>query len=863
MTEASSNSLPEQIKDKINEISLLLVMTSEQDEAGIDMLCELFDSIEGAAPSESSCTRLVQAWQQLKSQKGILPIKGFYEALQQLVSNAVAFCDNPESAKFDNEKMPTKSSESKPTEGRQPEALVGVDASFLPEFIENHRMQLEDFESWLLDCQFNSGTGESKDALVKRFIHSLKGDAYSIGVNEIGDACHFVEDILAQTPMDQLVGQLMFFKEWIISYLDALTKGVTPEESSRAFIDRFTQACSLLLPKLALTTDTAAGKQSSSSNQSPSKIPQSYQLSGEMDIFQEFAAEALEHLGNVESVILDSNGAFDKDSVDTIFRGIHSLKGGSAYFTFKEMTETSHLLENMLDEVRGGKRELGEALTGLVMTYIDLQKGLLATAKEAVLAGGVISRSESASSFLKALNDYIENDANGLPHAELAPVNTPAKSTSPSASPSRSSDTAVAVVPKENSPAAKAETLEVKNFVKVDMQRLDHLIDSIGEMVIYSSMLIRRCRDLLADHEDVITTTHRVEKFTRDLQDVGLSMRLVPIKSLFQKMSRLVFDTSKKIKKDISFSMDGEDTELDRNLIDKLADPLMHMVRNALDHGIEPGDEREKIGKPRVGVVHLSASHSGGSILIKIQDDGRGLDPEKLLAKARLNGIIAEGQKLSEQDIFQLIFAAGFSTAAVVTDISGRGVGMDVVRRNVESLRGNIHIESEVGKGTVFTIELPLTLAIVDGIEVTVGTEHLVIPSLSIIEFLKPTKDVLNSALDQGETLQFRGKYLPVFRISDLYDIEPRYSNPLDATFIVVENNEELIALMVDEIIGELSTVIKSLGTLFSEVKGVSGCAVMPNGDVALILDVRSLVQLARSDYRRNAAPGAQLSLPN
>lgn len=361
-------------------------------------------------------------------------------------------------------------------------------------------------------------------------------------------------------------------------------------------------------------------------------------------------------------------------------------------------------------------------------------------------------------------------------------------------------------------------------------------------------MLIRHCRELLGTNEEVQSVGHRVEKFARDLQDIGMSMRLVPIKGLFQKMSRLVWDTSKKIGKDITFEMVGEDTELDRNLIDKLADPLMHMVRNSIDHGIEPPDERVKKGKPRSGRVALSASHSGGSILIRIEDDGRGIDPEKIMAKAVEKGVIEPGTKLSEQEIFQLIFAAGFSTAAVVTDISGRGVGMDVVRRNVESLRGNIHIQSAVNKGSVFTIDLPLTLAIIDGIEIRVGEEHFIIPSLSIVEFIRPRPEMISYTLDRGETFHFRGKYLPIFRLADLYDLPTECTNPVDANFVIVQNNQEHVAIMVDEILGEYSTVIKTLGPTFEGNRGVSGCAIMPDGDVALILDIRLLVQLARTE---------------
>ncbi len=833
--------VPSDICEKVDEISLLLVMSSPEDEVGVTMLCEMFDSLATSVQAHSAGGALAEAWHHLKSQRQNLSIGDFFGQLSRFLKRAVQFCEDPESVNFEE-----AFAEAATPVSAASDDLSGVDTTFLPDFIENHTMQLDELEAWLLDCEFKSDSGEDVNALVKRYLHSLKGDAGAIGLSALEKAVHYVEDCLQTSSAQALAGQLMVFREWIRGYISCLRQGTAPAESADRFIERFKECCAHIVKVQENNSNMPEEQHRSETSEQPSAViaheHEAYTLSGERDIFQEFVAEAQEHLGNVESVILEAEGNFSKDAIDTVFRGIHSLKGGSAYFSFKEMTETSHLLENLLDEARDGKRELDQELCALVLEYIDLQKNLLAAAKEALTKDGTIIRSPASAAFLAALDRFVHGGS-PVPHQVVTPVAAAAALPPP---PEKSSPPQASPPPAEASASAKGEAVEVKTFVKVDTVRLDHLIDSIGEMVIYSSMLIRRCREVLSHDEELLGITHRVEKFARDLQDVGMSMRLVPIKGLFQKMSRLVWDTSKKIKKEIAFSMDGEDTELDRNLIDKLADPLMHMVRNALDHGVEMPDDRERVGKPRCGKVHLSASHSGGSILIRISDDGRGLDPDKLIAKAREKGILNDGQKLSEQEAYQLIFAPGFSTAAAVTDISGRGVGMDVVRKNVESLRGRIHIDSTLGKGTVFTIELPLTLAIVDGVEVTVGTEHFIIPSLAIIEFLKPTAEQLSRTLDRGETFFFRGKFLPVFRLGELFDIEPQYASPVEATLVVVENHRELIALMIDEVVGELSTVIKSLGPVFSEIKGVSGCAVMPNGGVALILDIRSLAQLAR-----------------
>jgi two-component system, chemotaxis family, sensor kinase CheA len=818
--------MSDQLKDKANEISLMLVLLSEGDESGQQMIVELCRELSDLAVKQGGHPRLSAAVDFVLQSVGTPRITAI---LQEFTSSVGRYLDGDTDTRFPNE-----TSEAEPA-AKNVDVSSDVDQRFLAEYIETHSLLLEDFEGSLLDARGEPHDPTELTTVVKRYIHNLKGDSGSIGLIGIERVCHAVEDALTGSSATLMMRELLLFKEWVVGCLNAYARGVPQEQTS----DQFLQELKKMAGTPALGEDLSTPLGSKEEPLLEANDLGTYTLSGEHDIFIEFAAEAEEHLNSVESVILDAQGSYSKDEVDKIFRGVHSIKGGSAYFTIDEMTESSHILENFLSEVRDGKRELSPALSSLLLIYIDLQKSILRRAKEATQKDGIMIRSPLCSDFLKSLEEYRQGKTS--PISKPPPSNQSVQA-SPPVSRAKDSETSVEA---EN----KSEKLEVKTFVKVETARLDHLIDSIGEMVIYSSMLIRHCRELLGHDENVMDATHRVEKFSRDLQDIGMSMRLVPIKGLFQKMSRLVWDTSKKLGKEITFSMEGEDTELDRNLIDKLADPLMHMVRNSIDHGIETPDEREKKGKPRVGKVRLAAYHSGGNIHIEIQDDGKGLDTEKLLSKAIEKGVVTEGQKLSDDEIRQLIFAPGFSTAAVVTDISGRGVGMDVVRRNVESLRGRIHIKSKVNEGSVFTIELPLTLAIIDGIQIEVGQESFLIPSLSIIEFVRPKPNMITNALDYGETLHFRGQYLPIYRIADLYGITPRYENPSDATLVVVDNNQEQIALMVDEILGECSTVIKSLGSIFEEGKGLAGCAIMPRGNVALILDIRSLVALARAEY--------------
>lgn len=825
------------LKDKINEISLLLVMTSEGDQAGISMLAELCESMSELSSGSAHHQRLTDAWKYIKEKSTTCSQAERFKLIQDYINAALALTENASNAKFPNEEQKNVNGD---TEINNFDSGDNVDRAFLAEYIETHKLQLEEMESSLLDFEFNTGDKKGIEEGVKRYLHSLKGDSGSIGLHSIEHLCHEVENIISEVEVSSIAGQLLLLKEWLVDCFTNYSNGTKPQSSAEDFLKRFKASCALVV---GTPTNKPTQTISNSKQNSHTQDLGEYLVTGEKEILVEFSNEAEEHLNNVEGIIIDSEGNYTKDSIDTIFRGVHSIKGGSAYFNLEEMTKTSHILENILDEVRSGKRQLDQTLSSFVLTYIDLQRNLLNTSKEAIKSDSKIKRSPSAKKFLIEIEDYQKGKVSTSQTANDVEHNNEEQGS--------------------DDKSARGEKVNIKNFVKVDTTRLDHLVDSIGEMVIYSSMLIRHCRQLLSNNEEAMEATRRVEKFGRDLQDVGMSMRLVPIKGLFQKMSRLVWDTAKKIGKDVTFSMDGEDTELDRNLIDKLSDPLMHMVRNSLDHGIEPSDERSALGKPRSGKVHLSATYSGGSVLIRIQDDGRGLNPDKLIAKAIEKGIIHADQKLSEQEAFQLIFAAGFSTAAKVTDISGRGVGMDVVRRNVESLRGRIIIDSKVGQGSVFTIELPLTLAIIDGIEVAVGDETFIIPSLSIVEFVRPTEQMLSYILDQGETFHFRNKYLPIFRLADLFNMKPKYSKLVDSTFIVVENHNEQFVIMVDEILGEYSAVIKSLGPVLDQVKGVSGCAIMPSGDVSLILDIRSLANMGRATGKKQNLSNHQELITN
>jgi two-component system, chemotaxis family, sensor kinase CheA len=354
--------------------------------------------------------------------------------------------------------------------------------------------------------------------------------------------------------------------------------------------------------------------------------------------------------------------------------------------------------------------------------------------------------------------------------------------------------------------------------------------------------MIRHDPDLIASHSPRLTRNlAQLTRITGDVQRVAMAMRMHPVSQLFQRMARLVRDLARKSGKQVHLELSGEETELDRNMVEELADPLMHMVRNAVDHGAEPPETRIAAGKDPVARLWLKAYHQGGFINIEISDDGRGLPRDKILAKARQRGLVSGGDQLSDQEVFSLIFEPGFSTAEQVTDVSGRGVGMDVVRRRVAKLRGRIDIASRPGHGATFTLKLPLTLAIIEGLVVGAGTERYIIPIYAVREMFRPSEEMLSAVPGGGEMVLVRGSLLPILRLHSRFGVTPRSADPASGVLVVVESTRRSFCVLVDELIGKQEVVIKSLGETFRNVRGIAGGSILGDGRVGLILDVEAL----------------------
>jgi two-component system chemotaxis sensor kinase CheA len=390
--------------------------------------------------------------------------------------------------------------------------------------------------------------------------------------------------------------------------------------------------------------------------------------------------------------------------------------------------------------------------------------------------------------------------------------------------------------------AKSSEGAAQKSYIKIDTIKLDELFDSVGELVIAQNFIAQNERIKALDDAYIQKTIETLSKITKVIQDRVMSLRMVAIRDTFDRMKRVARDTAKKTGKQIELIIQGEETEIDKTMIDSLADPIVHMIRNAIDHGLEQdADQRIAAGKNPSGTIALRAYHKSGNIVIAISDDGRGINREKVISKAIERGIITNADTLSDSQVFGLIMQPGFSTADKISDISGRGVGLDVVKTSIEKLRGKVDISSEYGKGSTFSIILPLTLAIIDGMLVKSANDTFIIPTLSVVESFMPSQDIVHKMKGKGEFVDLRGEHIPVIRLNEVLQLSDERPNIWESTLVCVESDGGRFAILVDELVGRQQVVIKTLGKTLSKIKEISGGAILGNGDIALILNMDGL----------------------
>ncbi len=594
------------------------------------------------------------------------------------------------------------------------------------------------------------------------------------------------------------------------------------------------------------------------------------------EIVDSFVVETKEIFEKLDTELLEiEKRPDDKELINSIFRAVHTVKGTSGFLSFEQMSVIAHRFEDVLNKLRRDELRFQAGMLDVMLEAFDQMKKLLNQVIERDI------QEVDLSSTIKRLEMLSTGAA--IPQKEAVSVEAPAPASSvEEAQPSEAAEQPSAEKsetqpePKEpphheqaaaaaQAPAASKSERAVDTTIRVDVARLDHLMNLVGELVLGRNRLSQIVSSEREDngHEDFTRqlneTGAQIDFITTELQTAVMKTRMVQIGRVFNRFPRLVRDIAREFSKEIDLVISGEETELDKSIIEEISDPLVHLIRNAADHGVEATEVREKAGKPRRGTIHLSAGHEGNHIIIEIQDDGAGIDPDKLKAKALEKGLITpeEAHEMKLDDVYSLMFVPGFSTAQRVSSVSGRGVGMDVVKTNITKLNGIISVESEVGKGTKFTLKLPLTLAIIQGLLVGVGAETFAIPLSSVLEVVHTSKSEVSTVNGRAVT-RLRETVLPLVDITEILEVPGRNDDSQAFYTVVVGVANRKFGIEVDRLIGQKEIVIKPLGAYLKNIPGIAGSTILGDGRVIMILDAGELLRLADKSNRASAAAEAR-----
>ena len=745
-----------------------------------------------------------------------------------------------------------------------------------------------------------NGSGETMNAIFRLF-HSMKGSAGFLELDNIARVAHHAESLLDLIRAGKVKMQpehvshlckACDFSREAMEMVEADLNDHAMAEAADAIAASLELAASEALALAAIEPVVAEETVASQAPTAELSAEDELALLIGPEMVEKFVQEADELLQNVEEGLLAWNeAALDEETMGALFRSAHSFKGNCGFFGYRHMEQLSHQVETVLDLVKSGGTLHGEAPADVLLecldflrsAVVDISQGGLGEiddldgelAKlEALITGEAPVFEEKEAPLLgqilveKGLVDAETVDqalqTQGRPLGEilvdqgiaseeqvrqaLDSQNKPLGQVlvDMGKAETKAVDEALKVQQKAapQKEAKPKQSAVVRQDIRVDLRKLDDLINLIGEMVIAENMLVRSPDLEGLELDNFGKASQHLSKIVRDLQEMAMIIRMIPVSGLFRRMIRLVHDLSVKSGKKVDLQLFGQETEVDKTVVEQISDPLVHLLRNSLDHGLETPTERVAAGKPEKGVVKLSAQHQEGEVWIIVEDDGRGLNREKILSKAVSKGLVAgDGSQLSDKDVFNLIFHAGFSTAEKITDVSGRGVGMDVVKQNLEKIKGKIEVTSKLGQGTRITLRIPLTLAIIDGMLVRVGETKCILPLLSIREIFRPTPDAITVMPDGLELVRVRDCFYPVKHLYKILQDKPDSEQVVDGVLVVLEHQDNTICLLVDEIVGQQQTVIKGLTEYIGNVGVASGCTILGNGEVCLILDVGHLTE--------------------
>ena len=701
-------------------------------------------------------------------------------------------------------------------------------SQFKQTFIEESDEGLDVLESGLLALDSGSADDEVIHA-VFRAAHSIKGGAGTFGLNEIAGFTHVMETLLDEMRdgrraiSKQGINILLNSVDVLRELMDAARDDVPPEMS------RANEVKGQLDALLANSEDDQTQK-----TEEPER-PAGDQTDSEDSFSEKFSEQFSQQKG----------------WLIRFHPHQHMLRtGNDTVRMFKELALLGDM-ENTADI-----SQLPEfSLIDPELSYLSWEIILKNNETQGVIEKAAIEEifewvDDDCDLSIEPLNSLSSEEGSSEIAAEVSvspSIDTIAEVTPADTIETTNNVTPIASPPEEKTTQKKKKSSTEGGSIRVGTDKVDSLINMVGELVITQSMLSQMGDEFSMDKlEDLREGLAQLERNTRELQESVMRIRMLPISFSFQRFPRLVHDLSQKMDKKIELKMTGEQTELDKTVMEKIGDPLVHLVRNSLDHGIESPEVRVAAGKSEVGTINLNAYHQGGFIIIEIIDDGAGLPKDKLLAKAIEKGLVSPNDNLPDEKIYDLIFHPGFSTADQVTDVSGRGVGMDVVRKNIKELGGNVDVTTEQGKGTKFTIRLPLTLAILDGQLIRVGSETYIIPLVSIIESLEIQTENVNSIAGTTEVYKMRDEYIPLVRLYEVFDVQPETTRLQDCLLVVVEGDGGKAGILVDDLLSQQQVVIKSLETNYKRLEGISGATILGDGTVALILDVSGLLSLAK-----------------
>ncbi|MCI3927108.1 chemotaxis protein CheA [Paenibacillus sp. TRM 82003] len=672
-------------------------------------------------------------------------------------------------------------------------------------FYESYQ-QIELLEQTILDVERAGMVSLEQINQIFRVMHTIKGSSAMMMYNHISELAHYTEDLfhyLREKPNE--VGDPTRLADLILSVSDAMKSEIRRIDREEEPKDRFEELIQVVKDFLA---ELKLGK---TTGQSTSSVTLPEQQKYYISALPEEAATGLKRY----EALLKFSDECDMENI-RCYSVIHGLKDQAEIYGY----EPSDIIvnhESSSELIRRNGFAISFASTQTYAELMDFFSSITYISKVDLVAAPDTGSGTSAESAMP--------DATGRNASPLE-----------SRKPVASSD------PEATDPSLHTQS----HFLSVNVEKMDKLMDLVGELVISEAMVTEHPELKSLQLDQFVKAARQLKKITGELQDVVMSIRMVPLTATFQKMNRIVRDMSKKLDKEVSLHIAGQETEVDKSIIEQLADPLMHMIRNCVDHGIEPAAERESSGKSSYGTVALEAKNAGGEVWITIRDDGRGLNKEKILAKAKAAGLLSKPEdEYTERDIYSMIFLPGFSTKEAVSEYSGRGVGMDVANKNIQALGGTIHVESVLGRGTVFIVKIPLTLAIIDGMTIKVGDSRFTVPTGSIRESFRVTDDDIIRDPDGNEMILIRGKCHKVLRLYERYALETKIKALESGIILMAEYEEEAVCVFADELLGKQQVVVKTLPAILKKINGISGCTLLGDGSISLILDISGLLRQA------------------